>query len=187
MSVGVLMGVSVTLLIGGHSFGQAVSPCRLISASVPLSVDLLVGWCASRSVGWCVSWCVGQSVGRWAGRSVSRSVSRLVFITQSNCQRAFSLFEIQFQRTRVRVLHSTEENNLFSFKSNTVCLCQSIKFNTNPWVRSCIQQSKTSCLLSIQKSFARGSNLTATNMCIARARCEIQPAVESSGVNACWS
>ena len=50
---------------------------------------------------------------------------------------------------------------------------------------SCIQQRKTTCLLSIRTSLAcaRSSKLT-TNMYIARARCESQPAVKSSGLNA---
>ena len=54
---------------------------------------------------------------------------------------------------------------------------------------SCIQQRKTTCLLSIRISFAcaRASKLTTTNMYIARARWECQAAVGSSGLNACWS
>ena len=54
---------------------------------------------------------------------------------------------------------------------------------------SCIQQRKTTCLLSIRKSLAcaRASKLTTTNMYIARARCECQMAVGSGGLNACWS
>ena len=57
------------------------------------------------------------------------------------------------------------------------------------WVQSCIQQRKTTCLLSILKSLAcaRASKLTTTNMFIARARCECQTAVGSSGLNARWS
>ena len=49
---------------------------------------------------------------------------------------------------------------------------------------TCIQQRKTTCLLSIRKSLAcaRGSKLTPTNMYITRARCESQPAVGSSGM-----
>ena len=54
---------------------------------------------------------------------------------------------------------------------------------------SCIQQRKTTCLLSIRKSLAsaRASKLTTTNMYIARARCECQMAVGSGGLNAYWS
>ena len=54
---------------------------------------------------------------------------------------------------------------------------------------SCIQQRKTTCLLSIRISLAcaGASKLTTTNMYIARARCESQLAVRSSGLNACWS
>ena len=54
---------------------------------------------------------------------------------------------------------------------------------------SCIQQRKTTCLLSIRISLAcaRASKLTTTNMYIAKARCESQLAVRSSGLNACWS
>ena len=57
------------------------------------------------------------------------------------------------------------------------------------WFESCIQQRKTTCLLSIKKSLAcaRASKLTTTNMYIARARCEYQMAVGSGGLNACWS
>ena len=51
------------------------------------------------------------------------------------------------------------------------------------------QQRKTTCLLSIQITFAcvRVSKLTTTNMYIARARCESQLVVGSSGLNARWS
>ena len=54
---------------------------------------------------------------------------------------------------------------------------------------SCLQRRKTTCLLSIRISLAcaRASELTTTNMYIARARCECQTAVGSSGLNACWS
>ena len=78
-------------------------------------------------------------------------------IAQSVCQQAFSLLVIGFQRPS--------------------------------GFESCIQQRKTTCLLSIRKSFAcaRASKLTTTNMYIARARCECQMAVGSSGLNACWS
>ena len=50
------------------------------------------------------------------------------------------------------------------------------------------QQRKTTCLLSIRITFAcaRVSILTTTNMYIARARCESQLAVGSSGLNARW-
>ena len=54
---------------------------------------------------------------------------------------------------------------------------------------SCLQQRKTTCLLSIRKSLAcaRASKLTTTNLYIARARCQCQMAVGSGGLNACWS
>ena len=53
----------------------------------------------------------------------------------------------------------------------------------NPGFESCILQRKTTCLLSIRKSFAcaRASKLTTTNMYIARARCECQMAVGQVG------
>ena len=53
-----------------------------------------------------------------------------------------------------------------------------IRFQS-PWFKSCIQQRKTTCLLSILKSLAcaRASKLTTTNMHIARARRESQMAV----------
>ena len=51
---------------------------------------------------------------------------------------------------------------------------------------SCFQQRKTTCPLKIRISLAcaRASKLTATNMYNARARCESQTAVKSSGLNA---
>ena len=51
---------------------------------------------------------------------------------------------------------------------------------------SCIQQSKTICLLSIGTSLAcaRASKLTTTNMYVARSRCERQTGVKSIGLNA---
>ena len=54
---------------------------------------------------------------------------------------------------------------------------------------SCIQQRKTTCLLSIRISLAcaRASKLPTTKMYIARARCQCQMAVGSGGLNACWS
>ena len=54
---------------------------------------------------------------------------------------------------------------------------------------SCLQQRKTTCLLSIWISLAcaRASKLTTTNVYIARARCECQMAVGSGGLNAYWS
>ena len=50
------------------------------------------------------------------------------------------------------------------------------------------QQRKTTCLLSIRitSACARVSKLTTTNIYIARARCESQLAVGSSGLNARW-
>ena len=58
-----------------------------------------------------------------------------------------------------------------------------------PWFKSCIQQRKTTHLLSIwiALSCARASKLTTTNMYIARASCESQMTVGSGGLNACWS
>ena len=51
---------------------------------------------------------------------------------------------------------------------------------------SCIQQRKTTCLLSIRKSLACASapKYTTTNMYIVRARCESQTAMKSSRLNA---
>ena len=53
----------------------------------------------------------------------------------------------------------------------------------------CIQQRKTTCLFSIRKSFAcaAASNLTTTNMYIAKDRWESQLAVGSKGLNPLWS
>ena len=53
----------------------------------------------------------------------------------------------------------------------------------------CIQQWKTTFLLSIQESLAcaRASKLSTRNMYIARARCESQPVVGSSCLNTFWS
>ena len=58
-----------------------------------------------------------------------------------------------------------------------------------PGFELCIQQRKTTCLLSLRESFAcaRASKLTTANMHIARPRCESQTAVGSSGLNVCWS
>ena len=50
-------------------------------------------------------------------------------IALSICQRAFSLLEIRFQRSWVRILHSAEADNLPPFDSKIVCLCQSIEIN----------------------------------------------------------
>ena len=47
----------------------------------------------------------------------------------SVCQRAFSLLEIRFQRPWVRILHSSEEDNLSPFDSKIACLCRSIEIN----------------------------------------------------------
>ena len=60
-----------------------------------------------------------------------------------------------------------------------------IKCLRHPSFESCIQQRKTTCLLSIRKSLAcaRASKLT-TNIYIATARCKSQSAVKSSGLNA---
>ena len=54
---------------------------------------------------------------------------------------------------------------------------------------SCIQQRKTTCLLSIRKSLVcdRASKLTTINMYIARAICESKPVEGSSGLIARWS
>ena len=59
----------------------------------------------------------------------------------------------------------------------------------DPGFKSCILQRNTTCLLSIWISLAcaRASKLTTTNMYIARARCESQLTVGSSGLNARWS
>ena len=59
----------------------------------------------------------------------------------------------------------------------------------DPGFKSCFQQRNTTCLLSIWISLAcaRASKLTTTNMYIARARCESQLTVGSSGLNARWS
>ena len=64
-----------------------------------------------------------------------------------------------------------------------------IWFQRPSGLESCIQQRKTTCLLSIRKSLAcaRASKLTTTSMYIASARCECQMAVGSGGLNACWS
>ena len=64
-----------------------------------------------------------------------------------------------------------------------------IGFERPSGFESCIQQRKTTCLLSIRKSLAcsRALKWTTTNMCLARARCECQMAVGSVGLNACWS
>ena len=55
-----------------------------------------------------------------------------------------------------------------------------------PSLKSCYQQRKTTCLLSIRKSPAstRASQLTTTNMYIAIARCENQSVVKSVRLNA---
>ena len=64
-----------------------------------------------------------------------------------------------------------------------------IRFQRHSGLESCIQQRKTTCLLSILKSLARAraSKLTTTNMYIARSRWECQTAVGSNGLNARWS
>ena len=98
---------------------------------------------------------------------------------------------------------------LVSFRFDITSPCQCIMINTNtqlsrfvsehsvcwrfgvwdPGLKSCIQQRNTICLLSIWISLActRASKLTTTNMYIARARCESQLTVGSSGLNALWS
>ena len=59
----------------------------------------------------------------------------------------------------------------------------------DPGFKACILPRNTTCLLSIWISLAcaRASKLTTTNMYIARARCESQLTVGSSGLNARWS
>ena len=59
----------------------------------------------------------------------------------------------------------------------------------DPRFESWIQQRKRSCLPSIRKlpAYTRASKLTTTNTYIARTRCKGQPAMGSSGLNACWS
>ena len=51
-------------------------------------------------------------------------------------QQAFCLLEIGFQGPWVRILHSTEEDNLSAFQSKIVCKCQSIHINNNKHVYS---------------------------------------------------
>ena len=72
-------------------------------------------------------------------------------VTQSVCQRAFSLLANWCLGSRVQILHSAEEHNLSPFDLNIACLCQSIEINNNKYVY------------------------------IARARCESQLTVGSSG------
>ena len=50
-------------------------------------------------------------------------------VTQSVCQRAFSLLAICHLGPRVQILHSAEEHNLSPFDLNIACLCQSIEIN----------------------------------------------------------
>ena len=59
----------------------------------------------------------------------------------------------------------------------------------DPGFKACILQRNTTCLLLIWilLACARASKLTTTNMYIARARCESQLTVGSSGLNGCWS
>ena len=55
-------------------------------------------------------------------------------VTQSVCQRAFSLLAIWCLGPRVQILHSAEEHNLSPFDLNIACLCQSIEINNNYYV-----------------------------------------------------
>ena len=55
-------------------------------------------------------------------------------VTQSVCQRAFSLLAIWCLGSRVQILHSAEEHNLSPFDLNIACLCQSIEINNNKYV-----------------------------------------------------
>ena len=55
-------------------------------------------------------------------------------ITQSVCQRAFSLLAIWCLGPRVQILHSAEEHNLSPFDLNIACLCQSIEINNNIYI-----------------------------------------------------
>ena len=72
---------------------------------------------------------------------------------------------------------------LFSFR-----FCRRFGF-WDPEFKDCIMQRNTSCLLLIWilLACARASKLTTTNMYIARARCESQLTMGSSGLNARWS
>ena len=66
-------------------------------------------------------------------------------ISQSVCQRAFSLLTIWCLRPCVRILHSVEEDNLSPFDSKITCLCQSIDINNNrhtflhTYIHTCLQ------------------------------------------------
>ena len=53
---------------------------------------------------------------------------------QSVCQWTFSLLAIWCLKPCVRILHSAEEDNLFSFDSNIACLCQNIEINNSKHV-----------------------------------------------------
>ena len=55
-------------------------------------------------------------------------------VTQSVCQRSFSLLAIWSLGSRVQIMHSAEEHNLPSFDLNIACLCQSIEINNNYYV-----------------------------------------------------
>ena len=55
-------------------------------------------------------------------------------IAQSICEWAFSLLEIRFQRSWVRILHSAEEDNWSPFDSISLAYYQCIKINTNKHV-----------------------------------------------------
>ena len=70
----------------------------------------------------------------------------------------------------------------YVFKKNEYIWCQ------DPGFESCIQHTKTICLLSIRISLACARALKLTsNMYIARARFESELTVGSSGLNVCWS
>ena len=66
-------------------------------------------------------------------------------VTQSVCQRAFSLLAIWRLGPRVQILFSAEEHNLSPFYLNIACLCQSIEIN-NKYVyrQSQVRQSTES-------------------------------------------
>ena len=55
-------------------------------------------------------------------------------IAQSVCQQAFVFLANRRLRPWVRILHSTEEDNVSPFNSNIACLCHSIEINNNKHV-----------------------------------------------------
>ena len=64
-------------------------------------------------------------------------------VTQSVCQRAFSLLAIWSLGSRVRILHSAEEHSLSPFDLNIACLCHSIEINNNNYVYNQSQVQKS--------------------------------------------